>query len=41
MIAWVRRGRRAARYVVSLCDGAFVLAKARLLDDRVSTTFPR
>ena len=40
MIAWVREVGGRARYVVSLCDGAFVLAKAGLLDGRVSTTFP-
>ena len=40
LIGFVRdRGRRAS-YVLSLCDGAFVLAQAGLLDDRVSTTFP-
>ncbi len=40
MIDWVRQIGGRARYVVSLCDGAFVLAEAGLLDDRVSTTFP-
>jgi transcriptional regulator GlxA family with amidase domain len=40
MIEWVRRTGAAAQYVVSLCDGAFVLARAGLLDGRVSTTFP-
>ncbi len=40
MIDWVRRVGSEARFVVSLCDGAFVLAKAGLLDGRVSTTFP-
>ncbi len=29
-----------AKFVVSHCDGAFVLAKAGLLDHAVSTTFP-
>jgi transcriptional regulator GlxA family with amidase domain len=29
-----------AKYVTSHCDGAFVLAKTGLLDDKVSTTFP-
>ncbi len=29
-----------AKYVTSHCDGAFVLAKAGLLDNVVSTTFP-
>ena len=40
LIAWVRSVGSEARFVVSLCDGAFVLAKAGLLDDTVSTTFP-
>lgn len=33
------RGREAA-YIMSLCDGAFVLAKAGLLDTFECTTFP-
>lgn len=40
MIDWVRRVGGEAIYVVSLCDGAFVLAAAGLLDGVVSTTFP-
>ena len=40
MIAWVKKAGEAASFVVSLCDGAFVLAKAGLLDNRASTTFP-
>jgi transcriptional regulator GlxA family with amidase domain len=40
MMAWVRKVGASAMYVVSLCDGAFVLAEAGLLDDVVSTTFP-
>lgn len=40
MIAWVRETGRSARWVVSLCDGAFVLAAAGLLDGRAATTFP-
>lgn len=40
MIAWVRDVGRKATFVVSLCDGAFVLARAGLLDGRASTTFP-
>lgn len=40
MLAFVQRIDRNAEYVTSHCDGAFVLAKAGVLKDRVSTTFP-
>ena len=40
MISWVKRIGNKADYVTSHCDGAFVLAKAGLLDDSASTTFP-
>jgi len=40
LIRFVRERGSKARYVVSLCDGAFVLARAGLLDGRWSTTFP-
>ncbi len=40
MMEWVRRVGGEARHVVSLCDGAFVLAAAGLLDEVASTTFP-
>lgn len=40
MIAWVREVGFRSQYVVSLCDGAFVLAAAGLLDGRRATTFP-
>ena len=40
LMEWVRRVGSQARFVVSLCDGAFVLASAGLLEDRRCTTFP-
>ena len=40
LIRWVAHTGSEARYAMSLCWGAFVLAKAGLLDDRASTTFP-
>lgn len=40
MIDFVKKIDKEATYVTSHCDGAFVLAKAGLLKDKVSTTFP-
>ena len=40
MLQFVRQTSRQAQYVTSHCDGAFVLAKAGLLNKVVSTTFP-
>ncbi|MGJ8745132.1 DJ-1/PfpI family protein [Polaribacter sp.] len=40
MINFVKRVDTDALYITSHCDGAFVLAKAGLLKDKVSTTFP-
>ena len=40
MIDFVKRIDKEATFVTSHCDGAFVLAKAGVLDGKVSTTFP-
>ena len=40
MLKFVKECAETADYIISLCDGAFVLAKAGLLDDFESTTFP-
>jgi transcriptional regulator GlxA family with amidase domain len=40
LIQFVKDRGAKARYVISLCDGAFVLAKAGLTDGHESTTFP-
>lgn len=40
LISFVREKGGKAKYVMSLCDGAFVLARAGLVDGHVSTTFP-
>ena len=40
MIDFVIRVDKEAQFITSHCDGAFVLAKAGLLDNVVSTTFP-
>jgi transcriptional regulator GlxA family with amidase domain len=40
MIDFVKRVGEEAQLVTSHCDGAFVLAKAGLLDEVASTTFP-
>lgn len=40
MLNFVKETDRSAQFITSHCDGAFVLAKAGLLDDVISTTFP-
>lgn len=40
LIGFVRETGKRASYIFSLCDGAFVLAKAGLLDTYQCTTFP-
>ncbi|OAB75801.1 DJ-1/PfpI family protein [Cochleicola gelatinilyticus] len=40
MLQFVRTVSEKAQLVTSHCDGSFVLAKAGLLDNKVSTTFP-
>jgi len=40
MIAFVKKIDETALYITSHCDGAFVLAKAGILNTKVSTTFP-
>jgi transcriptional regulator GlxA family with amidase domain len=41
MLNFIKKVDKEALFVTSHCDGAFVLAKAGLLNDAVSTTFPR
>lgn len=40
LIQFVSSTGAKAAYTMSLCDGAFVLAKAGLVDGKISTTFP-
>lgn len=40
MMSFVRQAGERASYVMSLCDGAFVLAAAGLLEELEATTFP-
>ena len=40
MLDFVRKVDKEAQFITSHCDGAFVLAKAGLLNNVISTTFP-
>ena len=40
LINWVKETGTRADYLVSVCDGAFILARAGLLDGLKCTTFP-
>ena len=40
MLDFIRKVDQEAQFITSHCDGAFVLAKAGILEGRVSTTFP-
>ena len=40
MIDFVKKVDKEAQFMTSHCDGAFVLAKAGLLEGKVATTFP-
>jgi len=40
MLQFVQRVDKEAKFITSHCDGAFVLAKAGVLKNKVSTTFP-
>ncbi len=40
MISWIKKTSEKCEFVTSHCDGAFVLAKAGILDNVASTTFP-
>ena len=40
MLNFIKKIDKEAQFITSHCDGAFVLAKAGLLNDVVSTTFP-
>lgn len=40
LISFVKEKGGKAQYIMSLCDGAFILAQAGLLDELKTTTFP-
>lgn len=37
---FIQKADKNAQFITSHCDGAFLLAKAELLKDRVATIFP-
>lgn len=38
--SWVLKTGKSAKYIVTLCDGAFILANTGLLNGKNATTFP-
>ncbi len=40
LIGWLKKAAERAEWVITVCDGAFPLAKTGALNGRVATTFP-
>ncbi len=40
LLGWLKQAVEQARYVITVCDGAFPLAATGALDGRTATTFP-
>lgn len=40
VIEWLKKAGREAKFITSHCQGAFLLGKAGLLDNKQATTFP-